>query len=290
MSTQKPSYLLAAFNAKPFGMPIPPNWFGLAAFGLLGVFLTPGFWLLGAGLEVAYLAALSGSQRFRNVVDAGALQKQQVEDPVDKRYREFLDKLSPSEQRRHQQVEGRAREILTTLKASPMMSTHADSLEQLVWLHLRLLAARQAIARVVQTAQQERAQLAAQEEQIRKRLTSTEIGAELRRSLEQQVAVIDQRQEAHTNADNRLEHVEAELSRIDQQISLIREQALLATDEGSIGSSLDALAASFNEANRWLNNQRDLLGVFETTDYQHLPQRVLSGSTRHSVLKEGETQ
>lgn len=288
--SDKPSYLMAAFNAKPFGMPIPPNWFGLAAFGLLGMFLTPGFWLLGVGLEVAYLATLSTSQRFRNVVDANNLQKHQIDDPVDRRYREFLDKLSLSEQRRHQQVEGRAREILTTLKTSPMMSTHADSLEQLVWLHLRLLAARQAIARVVQTAQQERAQLAAQEEQIRKRLAASDIAAELRRSLEQQVAVIDQRQEAHTNADNRLEHVEAELSRIDQQISLIREQALLATDEGSIGSSLDALAASFNEANRWLNNQRDLLGVFETTDYQHLPQRVLSGSTRHSVLKEGETQ
>ena len=68
-----------------------------------------------------------------------------------------------------------------------------------------------------------------------------------------------------------------------------REQALLATDEGSIGSSLNALTASFNEANRWLNNQRDLLGVFETTDYQRLPQRVLSGSVRTPVLKEGES-
>jgi hypothetical protein len=285
----KPSYLWAAFNARPFGMPIPPNWFGLAALGLLGAFVSPGFLLLGAGLEIAYLMGLSGNQRFRNVVDAGALQKQQIEDPVDRRYREFLEKLSLSEQRRHQQVEARAREILLTLKASPMMSTHADSLEQLVWLHLRLLAARQAIARVVQTAQSERAQLAAQEEQIRNRLKSDGIGAELRRSLEQQVAVIDQRQEAHVNADNRLEHVEAELSRIDQQIALIREQALLATDEGSIGSSLDALAASFNEANRWLNNQRDLLGVFETSDYQRLPQRVLAGGARPSVLKEGES-
>lgn len=289
MNERKPSYLMAAFNARPFDMPVPPNWFGLATFALLGFFLTPGFWILGAGLEVAYLSALAGSQRFRNVVDAGAMQKQQIEDPVDRRYREFLGKIGLSEQRRHQQVEARAREILTTLKSSPMMSTHADSLEQLVWLHLRLLGARQAIARVVQTAQQERAQLASQEEQIIKRLQATDLSAELRRSLEQQVAVIDQRQEAHLNADRRLEHVEAELSRIDQQISLIREQALLATDEGSIGSSLDALAASFNEANRWLNNQRDLLGVFETTDYQRLPQRVLSDSARPPVLKQGES-
>lgn len=288
--SSKPSYLMAAFNARPFGMPVPPNWFGLAAFAMLGVFLSPGFWVLGAGLEVAYLAALSGSRRFRNVVDASNLELQQAEDPADRRYRDLLEKLAVSEQRRHQQIESRAREIIGMLRASPMMSTHADSLEQLVWLHLRLLAARQAIARVVHTAQQEREQLAAQEEQILKRLQSGEIGPELRRSLEQQVAVIDQRQEAHLNADRRFEHVEAELSRIDQQIALIREQALLATDEGSIGSSLDALAASFNEANRWLNNQRDLLGVFETSDYEQLPKRVLSGSARPSVLKQGETQ
>jgi len=286
----KPSYLMAAFNAKPFGMPVPPNWFGIAAFAILGVFLTPGFWLLGAGLEVAYLAALSGSKRFRNVVDASSMEQQQSEDPADRRYRELLEKLAVAEQRRHQQIESRAREIIGMLRASPMMSTHADSLEQLVWLHLRLLAARQAIARVVHTAQQERAQLAAQEEQILNRLQSDQISPELRRSLEQQVAVIDQRQEAHLNADRRLEHVEAELGRIDQQIALIREQALLATDEGSIGSSLDALAASFNEANRWLNNQRDLLGVFETSDYEHLPKRVLSPSARPPVLKQGETQ
>ena len=49
--SEKPSYLLAAFNAKPLGMPIPPNWFGLTAFGLLGALVNPGLWLIGAGLD-----------------------------------------------------------------------------------------------------------------------------------------------------------------------------------------------------------------------------------------------
>ena len=44
----KPSYLAAAFNARPLGMPIPPNWFGIAAFGLLGALVNPGLWLIGA--------------------------------------------------------------------------------------------------------------------------------------------------------------------------------------------------------------------------------------------------
>jgi len=41
-------YVRAAFNARPIGMWIPPNWIGLGVFGFLGV-LNPGFWVLGAG-------------------------------------------------------------------------------------------------------------------------------------------------------------------------------------------------------------------------------------------------
>ena len=67
---KKPSYLAAAFNARPLGMPIPPNWFGIAAFGLLGALVNPGLWLIGLGLEGIYLWSLSRNQRFRNTVDA----------------------------------------------------------------------------------------------------------------------------------------------------------------------------------------------------------------------------
>ena len=45
------SYVAAAFNARPFGMPVPPNWFAVAAVVLLGAFVNPGLWLIGAGLE-----------------------------------------------------------------------------------------------------------------------------------------------------------------------------------------------------------------------------------------------
>ena len=270
---KKPSYLWAAFTARPFGMPIPPNLFGLAAFGLLGAFVNPGFLLLGLGLEVAYLYGLSSSERFRKAVDA-SLQK---EDPVDQRYNQQLAQLTPLQLARQRQSEARSREIFATLNASPMLATHADSLSQLVWLHLRLLVARQAIANVVATADEESTRLDAQEAQIVSRLEATDLSPELRRSLEQQKSVIDQRQEAHANAKRRQEHVDAELARIDQQIALIREQALLASDDDQVGASLDALAASFNEANRWLSSQRDLLGSMDFGTEQKLPQSVLQG-------------
>lgn len=267
-------YLWGAFNARPLGMPIPPNWFGLAAFALLGAFVSPGFWLLGAGLELAYLALLARNPRFRRTLDAA--QAQPV-DPAGQRYEATLALLGDSQRARQQRIEARAREVLQLLSRSPLMASHAASLEQLVWLNLRLLAAGQALSVVADTAAQDSAELQRQEQQIDARLAAAELNDELRRSLEQQKQVIDARQAAHAEGIRRKEQVDAELQRIDQQIALIREQALLATDEEQIGLALNALTASFNEASHWLNGQRDLLGVLELDEQQSLPRYVLQG-------------
>ena len=61
------NYLSAAFNARPMGMFVAPNWVGIAAFGILGV-ANPGFWVLGAGLELGYLFSLATNKRFQQTV------------------------------------------------------------------------------------------------------------------------------------------------------------------------------------------------------------------------------
>ncbi len=268
-----PRRLWAAFVARPFGMPIPPNFFGLAAFGLLGAFVSPGFWVLGAGLEIAYLAWLANNRRFRATLEAGAAK----DDPAERRYRRLWDTLTTARRERQRALEQRARDIVGLLDADPMMRTHTDSIEQLVWLHLRMLSADQAIAQVLITANEESERLQQQEDGIDARLARADLDAELRRSLEQQKQVIDARQAAHAQAGLRAERIEAELARIDQQVALIREQALLSGDEKRIGSSLDALTSAFNEADRWLDNQRDLIGALDLDDHASLPSRVLRG-------------
>jgi hypothetical protein len=285
--TQKsPSYWWAAFTARPFGMPIPPNWFGLATFAMLGAVLSPGFFILGAGVEIAYLAWLANNKRFRATVDAQARALQ----PDEQRYRALLDPLDAADRARQTALEQRASDIVASLDKSPVMAAHADSVEQLVWLHLRLLSALEAISRVVATAKKESARLADQETSIDARLAASDVDPDLRRSLEQQKAVIDARQAAHIEAARRKERIDAELSRIDQQVALIREQTLLATDESRIGSSLDALTASFNEANRWLDSQRDLIGSLDFNDSASLPRHVLRGRTSRTAVSEGESR
>lgn len=275
-------YLWAAFNARALGMPLPLNWFGLALFGLLGALVSPGFWIIGGALELAYLGVLSSNARFRRTVDARAL----PQDPANDRYEASLTLLDERQKQRQQRIEGRAREVLQLLSRSPLMASHADALSQLVWLNLRLLVAGQALTVVVDTAAADSAELQAQEDQIDKRLAASDIGDDLRRSLEQQKQVIDARQAAHAEGLRRKEHVDAELARIDQQIALIREQTLLATDEEQIGVALNALTSSFNEASRWLNSQRDLIGVLELNDQQALPRYVLQGQGKKTATAE----
>ena len=249
---KKPSYLSAAFNARPLGMPIPPNWFGLAAVGLLGALINPGLWLIGAGLEGFYLWWLSKNERFRATVDA-----EHGFTDSNTRYEMMLAKLDSSAQAHQYEIEREATEIVQLLQRSEAHGSQIGDVRQMAWLHLKLLAARDSFAEVVEVADRERKTLDEQERRCRERLAAT-VDDELRRSLEQQIEVISSRRAAHADAGRRMELVDAELGRLRQQVSLVREQALLVTEEGNLGQSLDALSASLNEANRWLKDQTEL--------------------------------
>jgi hypothetical protein len=261
----KPSYLWEAFNAKPFGMPIPPNWFGLAAFGLLGALVNPGLWLIGLGIEGLYLWTVSRNERFRYIVDTNAAQAG-VSDSTT-RYEALLASLDSAAQSHQYEVEREAAEIVGLLQRSGTHESQIGDIRQMAWLHLKLLAARASFAEVLAVADRERRNLDEQERRCRERLAAPDADDELRRSLEQQLAVIKSRQDAHREARRRRELVDAEIARLRQQVSLVREQALLSTDENTMAQSLDAISASLNEANRWMRDQRDIFaGLDHFTD------------------------
>jgi hypothetical protein len=151
-SSKRPSYLAAAFNARPFGMPIPPNWFALAAVGLLGAFNNPGLWLIGAGLEGFYLWTLSRNPRFRAVVDAQHLGASDWS----VRYESLLPRRAAGARRSHEAIERQATELADLLTRSGANPSQITDVHQMVWLHLKLLAARGAFVQVIGAAARER--------------------------------------------------------------------------------------------------------------------------------------
>jgi hypothetical protein len=238
-------------------MPVPPNLFGLAAFGLLGAFLNPGFWLVGAGLEVLYLWSLSRSARFRAAVDAADAASARPA-AAEARRDELLARLSPREREEQLALEGRCGEIVATLRGAPGAGSHEESLAGLAFLHLRLLAARVALRQILATSGEERRALEAREAELRARLAAPAVDEDLRRALAQQAEVIEARRAAHAEAVRREERATAEIERIRQQVALVREQALLAADEDQVARAVDALSASLGEASRWLREDREL--------------------------------
>jgi hypothetical protein len=274
-------YLWAAFAARPLGMPVPPNLFGLAAFGLLGAFLNPGFWAIGAGLEAVYLLGLSRSVRFRAVVDAAGAAGPDAVLPGDwdERHARLVARLEPASRQAQVELEARCAEIVDSLgPGNPSAQAFAEGLAQLSWMNLKLLAARQALQRVVAAGAAEAHALEQQEAALATRLAAADLDGELRRTLEQQAEVIRSRRQGHAEAGRRRERVEAELERIRQQVALVREQALIATDQTSVAGSVDALSASLNEANRWLSDQQGLLGDLD--ELASPPPSALLGRTR----------
>jgi hypothetical protein len=254
------TYLRAAFNARPLGMPIPPNWLALAAAGLLGWFIHPGLWLIAGGLELGYLFALTNNARFRRAVDADA--GSPVAEASDRR-QELVQQLDAAGQDAQQALDRRCQAILALVPIEdPLRERQEEQLCQLSWLHLRLLAARSAVATVTRTAQRERGELTRKLADLERRRDAA--AADLASSIEGQAAIVRTRLAQFDEAEARLAYLEAERERLGQQAELLKEQNLLAaggSGQDGISTTIAHLGDSLATTNRWMREQRLTLDI-----------------------------
>ena len=259
------SFVSAAFNARPFGMFVAPNWIGLAAVGLLGL-AEPGVWVLGAGLELGYLLLLATNARFQRAVTAQVGPAPEADEWTARIGRALLD-LGEVDRRRYQAVAERCRSILdlqarhSTTPGIPLEEPH-EGLARLTWMYLRLLQARQAIAKV-QTEGRSPSELSQSLADVERRLASPDLGEELRRSLDGQAEILRQRIEHRAEASRQATFIDSELARIEQQVELIREQAALSTDPAILSRRIDEIAASLGGTSQWIRDQQQLVGAME---------------------------
>ena len=255
-------YLTAAFNARPFGMFVAPNWVGLGAFGLLGL-ANPGFWVLGAGVELGYLILLATNGRFQRTVAAAAAPDPAVPDEWTARVGKALLGLDEPDRKRYQAVAERCRSIVDAQsRTSELVGIEAqhEGLSRLSWMYLRLLLARQSIGRLLAEASKQ--DLPGALTRLEGRLAS-EQNDDVRRSVEGQVEILRQRIAHQTEAGRQMVFIDAELSRIEQQVELLREQAALSTDPGALSSRIDEIAATLGGTSQWMRDQEKVLGAMD---------------------------
>lgn len=312
----KPSlwdYLREAFNARPIGMFFAPNWAMLAGFGLAAGYT--GYWLefltLGAGVELGYLWLLGSNARFQRYV-AGKLSAGGNSDG-ERKLAALFAMLPDADKRRHQALAQRCESILQQQfhgdTNAPGYASQSDSLAKLTWMYLRLLVTRQAILRVVregsglrgphdpppvpqipgsgqvlrpssqptQHATAARPNLEQRLAELKRRLADPELADDLRRSLEGQAELLEQRVARRSKADEKLAFLDAELTRIEEQVELIREQAVLSTDPEHLSQRIDEISATLGTTGEWIADQQKTIGAMDDLISEPPP---LSSQTR----------
>ncbi|MCY2952132.1 MAG: hypothetical protein NTU53_09165 [Planctomycetota bacterium] len=260
-------YIRSAFNARPIGMFVPPNWIGLGAFAFLGV-LNPGFWLLGVGLELAYLYILSTNLRFQNVVNGSQLLEARRQ--WQSRLHSLTASLTPPDQDRFRNLESRCQSILSQQQSSDpsvQLETQSEGLGRLLWMYLRLLLMRQSIYKILRDAASPLRQggelLDDRKRRLEQLLKDPSITEELRRSYSGQIEILQQRLQGQREARDKLAFLDAELMRIEQQVELIREQAVISTDPAAVSQRIDAIATTLGNTNQWIREQQQVYGNVE---------------------------
>lgn len=259
------SYVKAAFNARPFGMFVAPNWLGLVAFGVLG-FTNPGFWLLGAGLELSYLLTLATNPRFqRAIVSLASAGNAQVwKDKLD----QMVRRLSDPDQARYVAFVARCRTILEQFSQQDPSGAGTDvqseNLSKLIWVYLRLLIARRAMSRVLkEPTLGETSELETRLAALKQRLGDTTLAEDLRHSLSSQAEILEQRVTQRKEGRAKLDFLEAEILRIQEQVELLREQSALSTDADGLSTRLDQITGTLGGASQAISDQQKIYGSFD---------------------------
>ncbi len=257
-------YVRAAFT-RPARVPLlgrmPVNQMALFAVGLLGL-VNPGFWLLGAAVEVGYLALLSGSPRFQKLVQGERLLERGQD--VSLKVQQAAAALSPELRERYRRLLNECQLILgiaPTVDArdlGTLADMRAGGLNQLLSLFLRLLTFRHVIS--VNLTQVDRRALEADEARLRERLAKTEPQSALGRSLQATLEIQSKRLENLERARSSVEVIDAELERVERQVRLIREETAVSGGPEMLSARLDAVSQTLAETSRWIDQNAMLLG------------------------------
>ena len=275
-------YVREAFNAKPIGMFLPPNWAMLGAFGLAGYLHDPGWLVLGAGVELGYLLLLGTNTRFQRFV-AGKLSAGGSRD-VEQRWQQLVASLPDVDRRRYAALAQRCQSVLEQQfhgdTSAPGFGSQSDSLGKLTWMYLRLLVTRQGIQRVLREGGVRSpgdpppvpgssapgisiSGLEKRLAELKRRLDDQSITDDLRRSLQGQAELLEQRVARRSEADQKLAFLDAELARIEEQVELIREQAALSTDPDHLSRRIDEISATLGTTGEWIADQQKTLGAMD---------------------------
>jgi hypothetical protein len=257
-------YLKAAFFAVlPLSLlgNVPVNVLAVLGFAILG-FGHPGFWMLGLGLEVAYLFTLTSNARFRRAVDT-RLEMDKLQGAEAKR-RILIEKLNSASRRKLELAEEKSRRILQTLRDNEapdyVVVGNVEALSKLLWTYLKLLFA-STVLENSSTASNEEA-LRAQCTALKRDIEDAATPLTIRQSKQATLEIVEKRLENVARRDQSAREIESDLARIEAQLGLGLENAAIRDREQVVDFNLD-LASHLMDTSIYGDSGADIADVDE---------------------------
>jgi hypothetical protein len=271
-------YVKAAFhwkvNLRALGH-FPLNKILLVGFAILG-FVNPGFWFIGIAFELAYLLALSGSERFQKLVQGTLLQQSQVK--LAEKQTQLLASIDKASQDRYRRLAQACQGILQMSKnnANPLglQGVSQTDLNQLLWIFLRLLSSQQRINQII--SQTARKDLELEIQSLTDKLAQETENSPVYRSLKGTLEIQTRRLENRIKAEESLKVAESELERIEKQVTLITEETTVSSDPEILSVRLDGVMQSLQGTTQWMSEHGEFFGSLEdnTTPANMLPETL----------------
>ncbi len=270
-----------------------------ATLGLLTVglgFMTGALFplIIGGTLYALGWIHLPDSQMFRGWLDKRLQSARREEEH--RKLTEFVRRrdtliasLSPSLRERYNRLSEVCRDIESAGVENPL-ATHGNptdprlrKLDELMWTFLRLLGIEESLARFLETerrdnlpslipeAESEIARLAAEIETLKKQTPPPPLDAKHRylASRKERFEVLRKRQQRIEQAHSNLALIVSEQERLDQQIKLIRADAVATKNAEALTARIDATVEHLDQTNKWLSEFdefKDLVGDMPPTE------------------------
>jgi hypothetical protein len=217
-----------------------------------------------------------------------AAEQQKVDDFV-KRREALINSLSPERRGRYQRLAQVCRDIESASGDSPLASPDAAvdprlrKLDELMWTFLRLLGIEESLEQFLETerredvpsmckdAEAETNRLNAEVEALKKQGNTSALDTRQRllASRLERLEVLRKRQQRCEQAEGNLQLVQSEQDRLEQQIKLIRADAVATKNAETLSARIDATVEHLDQTNKWLSELdefKDLVGDMPSTE------------------------
>ena len=230
--------------------------------------------LVAAG-ELSYLVGLVSRSRFRKAVDASrrkALRASEKaeEGSVEPTVRDLVAGLSRPARERFTRLRARCLEMQhlaqraqgkMAQQSTPAQALNEPALDRLLWTFLRLLLARQALDRFMESTDESDLEQRLKDVRTRYTAAQAEEDERLKSSLHDSVAVSELRLDNYRKAAANAEFMGIELDRIESKIQALVEMSVIRQDPDFLTSQVDAAAESMHQSETAIRELQSITGL-----------------------------